>query len=210
MQSKTLAHAKVLWDFMLSVRETGDCETIVVCCSYDLRVCEYACKMLLRQHNDAKLLFSGNTGRWTKHLWSVTEAEVFRNYAISQGISESRLLVETEATNIGENISFSRKIISTPGRIAYISKPNTLMRLFLTVPIHDHSKNWFVTSPPIVFPEQVSNVIGLFGLISEMVGDIERIMNYPSKGFQKAYEIPEEVIRSYEVLLQAGFTHNMM
>lgn len=42
----TLQHATVLWDFLGAGRQHQACELIVVCGSYDLRVCDYACELL--------------------------------------------------------------------------------------------------------------------------------------------------------------------
>jgi hypothetical protein len=64
--------------------------------------------------------------------------------------------------------------------------------------------------PNILFPNDVSNVIGIFGLINEMVGDIERILKYPQFGFQVEHALPEEVLASWEYLVREGFTQHMM
>lgn len=42
----TLQHASVLWKFLGAGRQHSACELIVVCGSYDLRVCDYACQLL--------------------------------------------------------------------------------------------------------------------------------------------------------------------
>ena len=38
-----------------------------------------------------------------------------------------------------------------------------------------------------------------------MVGDLQRIRLYPDKGFQIHQEIPDDVWKAYEELVEAGF-----
>jgi hypothetical protein len=76
MDTQTLRHAGRLWDYLSSRRgrETGD--VVAVLCSYDLRVCDHACA-LIRQELAERLLLSGRSGNWTRHIWERREAQVF-------------------------------------------------------------------------------------------------------------------------------------
>lgn len=74
--SPTLQDARLLWDFLGQGRCHVPCELLVVCGSYDLRVCDHACELLERGLAE-RLLFTGNTGHWTRHLWVEPEAELF-------------------------------------------------------------------------------------------------------------------------------------
>ncbi|MDF1755998.1 MAG: hypothetical protein P1U89_24635 [Verrucomicrobiales bacterium] len=47
-------------------------------------------------------------------------------------------------------------------------------------------------------------------VVSEIVGDIQRIIEYPALGFQTEQEIPTEVMDAYEQLRQRGFTGHLM
>ena len=51
-------------------------DAIVICCSYDLRVCDHACQLIKDGYSE-RLVISGMQGNWTRHLWDSTEAEVF-------------------------------------------------------------------------------------------------------------------------------------
>jgi hypothetical protein len=46
-------------------------------------------------------------------------------------------------------------------------------------------------------------------IIHIMVGDLHRIMTYPSKGFQILQEIPEGVEAAYQYLLSEGFDSHL-
>jgi hypothetical protein len=68
----------------------------------------------------------------------------------------------------------------------------------------------FVSCPDLRFPDDISPVIGLFGIINEMVGDVERIQRYPALGYQTLHELPGEVLDSWQALVQKGFTHHLI
>src|SRR6516162_4127755 len=105
MGETVLEHAGRLWTYLSRARARGPCDAIVVCCSYDLRVCDYACG-LLEQDLAPRLILTGKRGNWTRHLWSEPEAHVFRARALANGVDASRISLEVEATNFGENIGF--------------------------------------------------------------------------------------------------------
>ena len=209
MDSETLRKAGEIWNYMASFGVTAKSDAIVVCCSYDLRVCDHACDLLKAGIADT-LVISGKHGNWTKHLWQKREAEVFLERALENGVRKSQILLETEATNFGENIANACALLPRAKTVTFVSKPNSLLRLKLTADIQWPSVQAFVSSPQIAFPTEVSNVIGIWGLINEMVGDIERIQKYPDLGFQSRHELPENILLNWEYLVDQGFTYHMM
>ncbi len=209
MASQTIQHAKRIWDYLSSRGKPGPSDAIVVCCSYDLRVCDYACE-LLRASVAPVIVFSGNTGNWTRHLWNRPESIIFKERAEANGVASSNLLIEPNATNIGENIAFSRGVVASAKAVTFVTKPNTILRVELTAPMQWPGVRAFTACPSFAFPDEISNVIGLFGLINEMVGDIQRILEYPKLGYQVEHTLPDEVIESWKHLIQCGFTLHMM
>lgn len=209
MISQTISHAKRIWDYLASFSKPEPSDAIVVCCSYDLRVCDYACELMQASFAPV-IVFSGNRGNWTSHLWEQAEAHVFSLRAEENGINTSSMLIEAEASNLGENIAFSRSIIPEAETVTFITKPNTILRVKLTVPIQWPGVRAQVACPAFSFPDEISNVIGLFGVINEMVGDIERIIKYPKIGYQIEHELPKEVLESWEYLVRKGFTQHMI
>ena len=205
----TLRHATVLWNFLGAGRQNNDCELIVVCGSYDLRVCDYACQ-LLKKGVAPHLLFTGNTGNWTKHLWERTEADIFAQRAMIQGVSPDQFTLESRATNFAENIAFARELFPDVRRATFLTKPNSIRRVALTLPVQWPGLEAWVDAPSFGFPGEVSNLIGVLGLIDEMVGDIHRIMVYPSLGFQAEQVIPEEVEVAWRYLIEQGFDHHLI
>jgi hypothetical protein len=67
-----------------------------------------------------------------------------------------------------------------------------------------------VTSPPIPFEHYPNEVISLDDLIHTMIGDLQRIMIYPAKGYQVHQPVPEAVHAAYAFLVNAGYTRHLM
>ena len=209
MNAETIMRAGEIWDYLSAMKSRTVSDAIVICCSYDLRVCDHACELVKDGVSDC-LIISGKFGNWTRHVWDRPEAEVFYQRALENGIPEKQILMETEATNFGENITFSRAMLPAANVITFVSKPNSLLRVKLTAEAQCPEVKAIVSCPDISFPEGVSNVIGIWGVINEMVGDIERIRKYPDLGFQAPHSLPASIIDSWEYLIDQGFTFHLL
>jgi uncharacterized SAM-binding protein YcdF (DUF218 family) len=209
MYSQTIEASQRLWEYLSAGRSHAPCDAIVVCCSYDLRVCDYACN-LIQQGVAPLLILSGNTGNWTRHLWNLPEALVFRERALKNGIAPNAILTEEQATNFGENIAFVRRLAPALQRVTFVTKPNSVLRVKLTVPIQWPGVTAFVDAPPLSFPEEVSVVVGILGVIDEMVGDVDRILKYPALGYQAPHDLPVEILESWQDLKKAGFKNHLL
>ena len=136
MPTKTIENASISWDYMSSFGEVARCEALVVCCSYDLWVCDYACE-LIGLNLAEKLVLTGDTGNWTRHLWNRPEAHIFFERAIQNGVTEDRILVEDRATNLGENVIFSRNLLETAKTVTFLTKPATGSEIRIGIPYED-------------------------------------------------------------------------
>lgn len=208
MYNEVIEKAKVIWDYLHNFNKEESCDVIVVCCSYDLRVCDYGCEFFKRS-GAGTIIFSGNQGNWTRDLWNKTEARVFSDRAIENGINKASIILEEKATNLGENIKFSKQFFNENDKVGFVSKSNTLLRIKLTAPKHLDNVSSF-SGPSFRFPGEVSNIVGVYGVINEMVGDMQRIIKYPALGFQEEHLFPEEVLDSYKFLISKGYTDHLM
>lgn len=206
--TSTLKYAAILWEYLSEGRQHETCDLLVVCGSYDLRVCDYACELLRKGVAD-HLLFTGNTGNWTRHLWDKTEAEVFARRALDLGILHEQFSLEKRATNFAENIAFTKEMFPQIKSATFLTKPNSIRRVKLTLPIQWPGLDAWVDAPSYCFPEQTSNQVGVLGLIDEMVGDVQRIMLYPKKGFQIEEELPKKVEAAWRHLIELGFKNHL-
>lgn len=205
----TMSHALTLWRYLTASPGYHQEGLLVVCGSYDLRVCDYACD-LFKRHKFDRLLITGRTGNWTHHLWSETEARIFAKRARQHCIPDKSIILDTEATNFAENIRNARLLVPSARKVTFITKLNSIRRVITTAPVQWPDANVRADGPPIRFPEEVSNVVGVFGLIAEMVGDIDRLIKYPDAGFQVAIKVPDDVWTSYQYLAEHGFDSHMV
>ena len=209
LNGEGIEHASRIWHYFKSFHSLKAADAIVVCCSYDLRVADYACELLQQGYGD-QIVFSGRNSQWTRQLWRQTEAEVFCDRAIWHNIDRRKILVENQAGNIGENIAFSRRLLPDAEKILFVTKPNTLLRVRLSVPVQCPGIDFYPAAPDFHFPADVSQVIGILGVIHEIVGDIERIREYPALGFQINHALPDQITESWQYLKSAGFNHHCL
>jgi len=212
MDSEVFGLAQTLWDFLNlnGPLEPSDC--IVGLGSYDLRVAD-RCAELYHGHFGPRIIFSGKLGNWTKALWDRSEAEIFAERAIEAGVPRSRIMLEVKSTNIGENILFTKELLSEagsqPASVTFVTKPATERRVFATSLRLWPDMRIFITSPKIGLREQYEHGIRE-NLIHEMVGDVQRMTIYPRLGFQIPQEIPVAVLSAYERLIRLGYDQHLV
>jgi len=137
--AQILVDANILWQYHLKndVIPSLNKSLIIGLGSYDIRVAQH-CAKLFFSGNDNIILFTGKTGNWTNGLWETdsTEAEIFASIAKNYGVPGDKILLEQQATNLGENIKFSKVIIEQQAihadRLVIVTKPNTTRRAYAT------------------------------------------------------------------------------
>lgn len=212
-QRSTEELARVLWDYHRVVGTLAPADAIVGLGSYDLRVAHW-CAELLEQKLAPLLVFTGSHGNWTRGRWSKSEAEVFADEAVAHGAAREQILLETKATNIGENLRFTKALLAERGhqanRVIVVTKPQTLRRVVASVPIFWPDVTVITSCPNHSFAEQPTAEYSLDDLIHEMVGDAQRMLEYPRLGYQIPQETPPEVLAAYEELKARGYTRHLL
>lgn len=205
MNSSILTAAKVLWDYHCIYDPLETADVIIGLGSYDPRVAERAADLYL-EGLAPWLIFTGKSGHWTEKLYKASEAEAFAEIAARRGVPDDAIIIEADATNIGENIRFSREKL-VPGAISAIlvTKPQTQRRVLATVARQWPEARASVTAPLVSFEDQPTAGFPLEMLIHEMTGDLQRILEYPAKGYQIAQAVPLEVMEAYDFLIAQGF-----
>lgn len=206
MSPESRAYAETLWSFHARGDELEPMAAIVCLGSYDLRVAERSAVLALK-YPAARVVVTGAQGNWTRGVFEQSEAEVFAAVLRERGVPEAQIALEPSATNIGENIAFSRDILGyADGEVVvFVTKPQTQMRVRATVPIHWPQVRAQMASPRLGIDDYARPGEGLRPVIEEMVGDLERMRLYPQRGFQVEVEIAPEVLAAYEALRAAGY-----
>jgi Uncharacterized conserved protein len=204
------AAAEILWAYHAAVPAARGPFDVIVCLgSYDESVARHAARLHLADPGST-LLFTGHKGNWTEGLYAGSEAEHFAGIAIAAGVPRERILIEPKATNIAENIACSEAMLpADPGRVVYLTKPQTQRRLLLTLKVASRLSTYHVGAPQ----RGLAEAIELFGanqIITEMVGDLDRVLKYPALGYMAADTVPGEVLAAFEDLKRSGFTGHLV
>ena len=201
--------AQIIWDYHHLNQKLEKADVLLVLGSHDLRVAERAAELFLQGYAPL-VVFSGQVGKLTKDLWSEPEADKFTAVAIKLGVPPASIIIENKSVNTGENIIFSRKLLAErgidPQRVLLVQKPYMERRAYATFKQYWPEKEVRTTSTQISFADYPSPEISEDEVINIMVGDLQRIKIYPSRGYMVAQEIPDEVWRAYEKLVAAGYT----
>lgn len=205
--------AQIVWDYHHLNQPLKKSDCLLVLGSHDIRVAEYAADLFL-QNYAPYIIFSGGVGRLTTGLFKKTEAEIFAEIALKKGIPREKIILENRATNTGENITLVRELI-TEQKLNFksfivIQKPYMERRTYATCKKVWPQMEFIVSSPPIPLDAYPNSLISLEYLTNIMVGDLQRIKEYPKKGFQIFQEIPDDVWRAYEKLVECGFNKQLI
>lgn len=212
MDQQTYALAETLWNYHLMNQEIAAADAILVLCSHDERVAERAAQ-LFHEGRAPLVIFSGGQGSITRTLWDEPEAERFARIAVNLGVPRESILIETQSTNTGENIVFTKWLLAERSlnlqTFIVVQKPYMERRAYATFRKLWPEKEVVVTSPQVSFREYVAHyanrALSLADVVGIMVGDLQRIRVYPDRGYQIAQDIPAEVWSAYEELVRAGY-----
>ncbi len=210
---ETIALAQILWDYHHTNHQLKKSDCILALGSHDLRVAERAAQLYLEGWSPL-LIFSGGFGRLTAGAWKETEAERFAAIAIEMGVQPEGILIEKASTNTGENILFTQQLLHqkklNPHSFIVVQKPYMERRSLATFNKQWPDKEVIVTSPQNPFIEYATEEIPMDKVINIMVGDLQRIREYPKKGFQTEQYIPGEVWNAYDQLVADGFDNQLI
>lgn len=211
---------KCIWDYMKMNQKLEKSDAILVLGSYDIRVAEYAAKLWLDGWAPYLVCAGSGTVHSNSDVWQhfigSTEAEVFADVARKAGVPDIAILIENKSQNTGQNYEFTLELLKekniTVSNIIAVQKPFMERRTFATgkvwLPKH---VDLIVTSPEISLEEYPNELIGKNDhWIHNMVGDLQRIKEYPKKGFQIEQEIPDDVLNAYNFLIDEGYTKSLI
>lgn len=208
-----LLAARRIWNYHHLQQQLQPADCILALGSHDLRVADRAAELWLEGWAPL-LVLSGGLGNFTQGMWTEKEADKFAAVARERGVPEEAILIENQSTNTGENIAFTRQLLVSkqldPQRFIVVQKPYMERRSFATFKKHWPDKDLVVTSPQIDFEAYPNEDIPLERVINIMVGDLQRIKEYPAKGFQVHQDIPEDIWRDFETLVAAGYDQHLI
>jgi uncharacterized SAM-binding protein YcdF (DUF218 family) len=208
-----LCDAELIWGYHQMGHELRPCDVAIGLGSHDLGVAVHASE-LFRAGMFPVVVFSGATSPTTRQRFPRGEAEHYREHAVELGVPPSAILVELHATNTGANIALSREVLAAAGlhprSAVLISKPYMQRRAFATA-----GKVWpeldvVCASEPLSFPDYLTGIGDQRLVVDMLVGDLQRVIEYPRKGFAVEQDVPIEVEKAYQRLVDRGFTSRLL
>ncbi|TCN28821.1 DUF218 domain-containing protein [Kribbella orskensis] len=208
-----MADAQLIWDYHQMNHVLRPADVGIGVGSHDLGVATFAAR-LFHQGLFPTLVFTGANSPTTVARFPRGEAVHYRDHAIELGVPASAIVVEPLATNTGQNVAFTRDLLAARGErvgsVLVMSKPYMERRAFATC-----QKLWpdvqiVCASEPIELANYI-NGIGDAGLVLDMlVGDLQRVIEYPALGFAIEQEVPDDVYAGFARLIDAGYTSRLM
>ncbi|PKG40282.1 YdcF family protein [Psychromonas sp. Urea-02u-13] len=205
--------AQIIWDYHLLHHSLSNSDCIFVLGSNDIRVAERGAELYLAGFAPL-LIFSGAVGKLTEGIFDCSEALYFANRAIEMGVPASAILIEDQATNTGENISFTMALLKekeiTVNSYLVVQKPFMERRAYAVFKKYLPTATLLVTSPQISYQDYPNEDLSRDDIHNVMVGDLQRIREYPKLGFQIAQDIPTSVWQAFEKMVEWGYTKHLI
>lgn len=205
--------AALIWGYHQMGHALRRCDAAIGLGSHDLGVPAYAAE-LFHAGWFPTLVFTGARNPTRPELFPRGEAIHFREHALALGVPDTAILTEPEATNTGLNITLSRAVLEAAGHrprtVMVICMPYMQRRAYATV-----GKVWpdvevVCASQPLAFDDYVKTIGDARHVVNQLVGDLQRVIEYPRLGFATAQPVPEDVHAAYDRLLTDGFTTRLL
>jgi uncharacterized SAM-binding protein YcdF (DUF218 family) len=205
--------AKAIWDYHLMGHALKPADVAIGLGSHDLGVATHTAE-LYRAGLFPTIVFTGGNSPTTKARFPRGEAVHYREHAIGLGVPADAILLEPNAGNTGQNVTLSRKVLTAAGirpkTVLLVSKPYMERRSYATA-----RKLWpeievRCASEPLTFDDYLKRIGDEKLVIDMLVGDLQRVIEYPRQGFAVEQHVPEDVRAAYESLLAAGFDSRLI
>ncbi|AJE81359.1 hypothetical protein SLNWT_0983 [Streptomyces albus] len=205
--------AKLIWDYHQMHHDLRPVDAAIGLGSHDLGVATRAAE-LYHAGLFPVLVFTGANSPTTAEVFPRGEAVHFREHAIDLDVPASAILLEPSAANTGQNITLSREVLAaadiTAAAVLLISKPYMERRSYATA-----RKLWpeveiVCASEPLELDDYLKSIGDEKLVVDMLVGDLQRVIEYPKLGFAIEQEVPEDVHAAYESLIHDGFTSRLI
>lgn len=205
---------EILWDYLCLKSEPTKGECIIGLGSI-LKFVPQKCAELYKQKIGKYIIFSGNCGKGTEGVINQTEAEIFKDIALKEGVLPQDIYLEKEATNTYENFKYILKVLKenklSPKSFVIVGKPYQERRAKCIAEIELKDYKFSIASFYISFSNFVdyvkqNNLMSEEDVINEVVAEVNIGILAPKYGVQSADSIPDKVLKSYERLCNMGYT----
>ncbi|WP_327714001.1 YdcF family protein [Streptomyces sp. NBC_00490] len=205
--------ATLIWNYHQMGHELRPCSAAIGLGSHDLGVASAAAD-LYRAGLFPVVVFSGGNSPTTRSRFPRGEAVHYREHALGLGVPDEAILVEPKAANTGQNITFSRELLAEAGvqadSLLLVSKPYMERRSYATCRKLWPEAEVVCASGPLELDDYITSIGDEKLVVDMLVGDLQRVIEYPKLGFAVEQDVPGDVHDAYERLLQTGFDSRLI
>lgn len=205
--------ATLIWNYHQMGHELRPCSAAIGLGSHDLGVASAAAD-LYRADLFPVLVFSGGNSPTTRARFPRGEAVHYREHALGLGVPDEAILVEPKAANTGQNITFSRELLAQAGvqvgSLLLVSKPYMERRSYATCRKLWPEAEVMCASEPLELDDYIKSIGDEKLVVDMLVGDLQRVIEYPKLGFAVEQDVPGDVHDAYERLLRTGFDSRLI
>lgn len=205
--------ATLIWNYHQMGHELRPCSAAIGLGSHDLGVATAAAD-LYRAGLFPVVVFSGGNSPTTRARFPRGEAVHYREHALGLGVPDEAILVEPKAANTGQNITLSRELLAEAGvavdSLLLISKPYMERRSYATCRKLWPEAEVVCASEPLELDDYIKSIGDEKLVVDMLVGDLQRVIEYPKLGFAVEQDVPGDVHDAYERLLRAGFDSRLI
>lgn len=205
--------ATLIWNYHQMGHELRPCSAAIGLGSHDLGVATAAAD-LYRAGLFPVVVFSGGNSPTTRARFPRGEAVHYREHALGLGIPDEAILVEPKAANTGQNITLSRELLAEASievsSLLLISKPYMERRSYATCRKLWPEAEVVCASEPLELDDYIKSIGDEKLVVDMLVGDLQRVIEYPKLGFAVEQDVPGDVHDAYERLLRDGFDSRLI
>lgn len=208
-----LRDATLIWNYHQMHHSLRHCSAAIALGSHDLGVATFTTD-LFRRGLFPLVVFTGANSPTTRGKFPRGEAVHYREHAMGLGVPDAAIMVEPHATNTGQNIVLSRDALARAGvdveSVLIVSKPYMERRAYATC-----RKEWprvatVCASEPQSMQDYIDHIGDARLVVDMLVGDLQRVIEYPQLGYAIAQDVPADVMRAYDCLLDRGFDSRLL
>ncbi|MFE2888525.1 YdcF family protein [Streptomyces sp. NPDC059272] len=213
ISAEAWADARLLWDYHFMHHDPRPCSVAVGLGSHDLGVADVTAD-LYHQGMAPVIVFTGATSPTTRARMPRGEAVHYRERALQLGVPDSAVLLEPRATNTGENIEFTRTVLTEAdvkvSSVLLVTKPYEERRSYAMM-----RKLWpevevVCASTRMSLEEYADTIRDARMVIDMIVGALQRMIVFPGWHLAIEQDVPDAVMTAYERLCIAGFTGRLL
>lgn len=208
-----MADAQTLWDYHQLGHELRPTDIAIGLGSHDIGVAEHTADLYHRGLFPL-IVFTGANAPTTVDVFPRGEAVHFTERASELGVPPHAILQETEASNTGENFTFTKELLRSQGidirSATIISRPYQQRRAYAT-----SRKLWpdlsiICSSRSQSLQDYIESINDTDRVLNMLVGDTQRIWEYANNNFAEPQHVDADTMHAYTRLVNAGYTARLL